>query len=108
VTNTSGLLLTVAAVTLLSTSTSSVMAEVIRVEVKKLAFSQAETTARVGDTIEWINDDFIAHTATAKDNSWDVVLEPGKIGRLTLKKVGTIEYFCRFHPNMKGRLSVTN
>jgi|RhiMetdeSRZDD1v2_1073273.scaffolds.fasta_scaffold2054890_1 hypothetical protein len=45
---------------------------------------------------------------TAKDGSWDVMLEPYKIGRLTLKKVGTIEYSCRFQPYMKGRFSVTN
>jgi plastocyanin len=39
------------------------MTDVVRVEVKDLSFSAPEITARVGDT-EWVNVDFIAHTAT--------------------------------------------
>jgi plastocyanin len=81
-------------------------AETIRVEVKSLAFIPAQITARVGDTVEWANADFIAHTATAKNRDWDVQLPPNKTARLTLKKAGTVEYFCRFHPNMTGTLTV--
>ena len=48
----------------------------------------------------------MAHTATASDKSWDVTIEPGKSGRLTLTGSGSVNYFCRFHPNMKGRIVV--
>ena len=81
-------------------------AETIRVEVKALAFSPAQVTAHVGDTIEWVNADFLAHTATAKDKSFDVSLPANKSGSLALKKPGTIDYFCRFHPNMTGKITV--
>ena len=56
--------------------------------------------------IEWVNNDFIAHTATARDQRFDVMLEPGKSGRYTVQQAGLIEYYCRFHPNMTGRVSV--
>src|SRR5215475_4033908 len=92
---------------LFSASTSAAMAEVVRVDVNKLVFTPALVNAHVGDTIEWVNADFMAHTATAKGQGWEVMLEPGKAGRVQLKKAGTIEYFCRFHPNMTGSISVT-
>jgi plastocyanin len=81
-------------------------AETIRVEVKSLAFLPAQVTAHVGDTIEWSNADFIAHTATAKNRDWDVQLPANSKKTLVLKKAGTVEYFCRFHPNMTGTLTV--
>ena len=81
-------------------------AETIRVNVDKLAFTPAEISARVGDTIEWVNADFLAHTATARSKEWDVMILPNKTGRVTLKRAGSIDYYCRFHPNMSGRISV--
>ena len=81
-------------------------AETIRIEVKSLAFNPAQATAHVGDTIEWVNDDFLTHTATAKNHDWDVQLPAGKTVRLRLKKTGTVEYFCRIHPNMTGAITV--
>jgi len=81
-------------------------AETIRVEVKSLAFTPVQVTAHVGDTIEWANADFIAHTATAKNRDWDVQLPANSKKTLVLKKAGTVEYFCRFHPNMTGTLTV--
>ena len=47
-----------------------------------------------------------AHTATARNGDWDVMLPPKKSGTLVLKKAGTFEYYCRFHPNMKATLTV--
>ena len=47
----------------------SAAGEVVRVAINDLAFSPAEVTAKVGDTIEWVNGDFVDHTATAKDGS---------------------------------------
>lgn len=80
-------------------------AETIQVIVDKLVFSPADITAKVGDTIEWVNKDILAHTATVKGD-WDVMILAKKSGSFVLKKVGDVEYYCRFHPNMKGRISV--
>ena len=84
----------------------SAHAETITITVDRLVFQPAEVSARVGDTIVWDNKDVMAHTATASDKSWDVTIEPGKSGRLTLTGSGSVNYFCRFHPNMKGRIVV--
>ncbi len=82
------------------------LAETIRVEVKNLAFAPAAITAHVGDTIAWVNDDFVAHTATARNGDWDVMLPPHQTGRTLVKKSGKIEYYCRYHPNMKGEVAI--
>ena len=69
--------------------------------------SPAEATAKVGDTIEWVNKDIFLHTATARNGDWDVTMPPKKTVTLVLKKAGTIDYYCRFHPpNMKATLTV--
>ena len=78
----------------------------IQITMENLVIAPAQATAKVGDTIEWINKDILAHTATARNGDWDVMLPPKKNGTLVLKKSGTIEYYCRFHPNMKATLTV--
>ena len=81
-------------------------AETIRVTIDKLKFSPAEVSAHVGDTIEWVSNDFVAHTATARNKDWDVGIPPNSAGRVTLQHAGDVDYYCRFHPNMTGRISV--
>ncbi len=80
-------------------------ADTIRVNIDKLVFDPPNITAKVGDTIEWVNADILAHTATVKGD-WDVMIPPKKTVSYVLKKAGDVEYYCRFHPNMKGRIAV--
>jgi plastocyanin len=42
--------------------TESARAEIIQVKIEKLAFVPSQVTAHVGDTIEWVNADFVAHS----------------------------------------------
>ncbi len=84
----------------------SAQAEIIRVTIDKLVFSPAEISAKVGDTIEWVNKDIFAHTATVK-GGWDVMISPKKSASMVVEKAESVEYYCRFHPNMKGRLTVS-
>ena len=86
-------------------SSGSAPAKVIRIDIKNLAFSPAEVSAQVGDTIEWVNKDFVTHTATAHNGEWDVNLPPHASGRVVLKRAGKVAYFCRYHPNMKGEIT---
>jgi plastocyanin len=83
-----------------------VQAETIQVIVDKLLFAPVDVNAKVGDTVEWVNKDAFAHTATATNGDWNVTLAPKQNGQLVLKKPGTTDYFCKFHPNMKGRVIV--
>ena len=87
-------------------SASPAMAATIEVTIEKLVFSPANIEAKMGDTIEWVNKDAFAHTATVK-GGWEVMIPPKATASLTLKTAEAVDYFCRFHPNMKGRLDVT-
>ena len=58
------------------------------------------------DTIEWTNKDIVAHTATARNGDFDVALSPNKTGSFVLKNAGAVDYYCRFHPNMKASLKI--
>ena len=81
-------------------------ADTIRVMIDKLKFEPAQVSAHVGDTIEWVSGDFVAHTATARNKDWDVAIPPKGTGRVMLQHAGDVDYFCRYHPNMTGRISV--
>jgi plastocyanin len=85
----------------------SAQAATIQISMENLEIMPAQVSAKVGDTIEWINKDVLAHTATARNGDFDVMLPPKKTGTLVVTKVGTIEYYCRFHPNMKASLTVS-
>jgi plastocyanin len=84
----------------------SAQAATIQITMENLVFSPAQASAKVGDTIEWINKDVFAHTATARNGDWDVTMPPKKTVTSVVKKAGAIEYYCRFHPNMKATLAV--
>ena len=80
-------------------------AATIEVTIEKMAFSPAEIDAKVGDTIEWVNKDAFVHTATVK-GIWDIQLPVRKSGSVVVDRAGAFDYYCRFHPNMKGRITV--
>ncbi|RZS79920.1 plastocyanin [Phyllobacterium myrsinacearum] len=81
-------------------------AETIRVTIEKMVFTPAVITAKVGDTIEWINKDIVDHTATM-NGGWDIVISSGKVATLQLEQAGSVGFYCRFHPSMKGLVTVT-
>jgi plastocyanin len=81
-------------------------AATIQITMENLEVSPAEVSARVGDTVGWTNKDVLAHTATARNGDFDVNLPPKKSATFVLKKAGTVEYYCRYHPNMRATLKV--
>ena len=82
-------------------------AATIQIVMQDLVVAPAEVTAKVGDSIEWVNKDVFAHTATARNGDFDVNLPAKKTVTSVLTKAGTVEYYCRFHPNMKAVLKIT-
>jgi plastocyanin len=84
----------------------SARAATVQISMENLDIKPAEASAKVGDTIEWTNKDVFAHTATARNGDFDVMLAPKKTGTVVVKKAGTFDYYCRFHPNMKATLTV--
>ena len=77
----------------------------IVVDIQKFKFSPKSLTVKPGDIIVWVNKDIVAHTATAKDGSWDSgLIEPGGQWEMVVKDGTAQAYFCRFHPSMKAGL----
>jgi plastocyanin len=94
----------VAALTLVMSVSAD--AATVQITMENLVISPAEASVKVGDTIEWVNKDVFAHTATARNGDWDVMMPPKKTVTSVLNKAGTVEYYCRFHPNMKATLVI--
>ena len=47
-------------------------AATIQISMQDLEIAPAAASAKVGDTIEWVNKDIFVHTATARNGDWDV------------------------------------
>jgi plastocyanin len=96
----------VAACVVMACSLAQAAAKTFNVDIENVAFGEMPTDARVGDVVEWRNKDFVAHTATAQDGSFDVQLAPGQSARTALKRAGVVKFYCRYHPNMTGEFTV--
>lgn len=81
-------------------------AATIQITMQNMDISPAAVTAKVGDTVEWVNKDVLMHSATARNGDFDVNLAPKKTGSVVLKKAGSVDYYCRYHPNMKATIEV--
>jgi plastocyanin len=92
---------------LLMVGLHSADAATIEIKMAQVAFAPAQVSAHIGDTVEWTNDDIVAHTATARNGAWDLMMQPKHKASITLNALGTIEYYCRFHPNMVGSITVS-
>lgn len=77
-----------------------------RIVIDQMAFGKAPASVRVGDVILWVNKDMFRHTATARNQAFDVDLKPGASARTTIKQAGLLAYYCRYHPGMSGSFRV--
>ena len=61
----------------------------------------------VNNTVVWVNDDTLAHTATAVNGTFDTgLIQPGRSATVTFSTPGVYEYYCLPHPNMRGTIIV--
>lgn len=64
-------------------------------------------TINPGGVITVTNNDSEAHTVTADDGSFDITIPGGTSATFTApSQAGAYGYFCKFHSNMKGTLTV--
>ena len=83
-------------------------AAAVAVDIVDFAYGPDPVEVSVGGTVAWTNRDAASHTATARDRD---ALQSGKLDQgdsysETFDEAGTYEYFCEFHPNMKGTVVV--
>jgi plastocyanin len=100
-------LLLAGAAVLASTTLGRAQETTVRVTMEKMGFVPADIEVRAGQTIEWTNKDRVAHTATVK-GGWEVLVPPGKSATRVVEANDSVDYYCRFHPNMKGRIAVVD
>ena len=80
------------------------------VEIKGFAFNPGEITVTKGTTVTWANKDSAPHTVTTTNAP--VAFDSGRINKgeqfsQTFDTAGTYEYYCSIHPNMRGKVIVT-
>jgi plastocyanin len=77
------------------------------VHMSNIRFVPDKTTAKVGQTVCWVNDDDIQHDVIADGKQFQSALF-GKGHTFTWKatKAGSVPYVCSVHPGMTGTLSV--
>lgn len=77
------------------------------VEIRNFAFEPPTVLAKAGEIVEWSNFDIAPHTATDAGGAWDTsYLEKGSAARVTFDAPGRHQYFCAYHPAMKGEIIV--
>lgn len=79
-------------------------AAAVEVAIQDFAYNPETITIKAGQSVTWTNLDSAPHTATGQDRD---VLQSGTLNQgesytQTFDTPGTYEYFCEFHPNMKG------
>ena len=71
------------------------------------AYSPNPVNIKVGDSINWVNTDTIAHTSTANGGQWSSgTMAPGSSFKTTFSTAGSFSYHCSIHPGMVGTVTV--
>ena len=84
-----------------TTSTSN------EVSIVNMSFSASTTKISAGITVTWTNNDNVAHTVTADDNSFTSGnLNKGDQFSHTFGTAGTVPYHCKIHPDMTATVIV--
>ncbi len=77
---------------------------------KSLAFNPKVVHAKVGQTVQWTNDDTPPHNVTYVSGpkfASSGTMNTGAKFQIKLTQAGTIQYFCSIHPFMKASIVVT-
>ena len=77
------------------------------VHIKNYAYAPSSVTVKLGQSVVWINDDAVAHTATAVNATFDSGnIDTNATFTHTFTKAGTYAYYCAYHTYMKGTVVV--
>lgn len=75
------------------------------VVINHMKFEPAELVVKRGDTVKFINRDLVIHNITEENKRWaSPTIAPKSSWSLVVKE--KVNYYCSFHPVMKGKLLV--
>ena len=89
-------------------ATSTVSIPVGAAGLTTAAFVPNPVNIKVGDSVNWVNNDSIAHTSTANNGTTfnSGTIAPGGSFKATFNTAGSFQYHCAFHPGMVGTVTV--
>jgi plastocyanin len=97
-----------------SSSSSSDAAPVatgtVHVFMQSLSFTPGSVKAKVGQRVEWTNQDSSPHNVLYVSGPRFVssqIINPGKKFAIRVSQAGTIHYYCSIHPWMKATVAVS-
>lgn len=78
------------------------------IEIHDLSFYPAQIKVKPGDTVRWVNKDFVPHTATVNNKNWDSkLISVNHQWEIVIYEDTYENYYCIYHPNMTGVISVS-
>ena len=82
----------------------------VDVAIQGFSFNPGTITIKAGDTVVWMQQDGVPHTATA--TSGPEMFDSGRLSKgqsfsQTFDTPGTYEYQCNIHPSMRGTVIVS-
>jgi plastocyanin len=87
---------------------SASVAAASQVTIETLKYSPETIQIKKGETVTWVNNDLTPHTVTSQNggelNSGSI--EPGASWSHTFGQAGSFPYYCTFHTEMKGTVTV--
>ena len=87
--------------------TAPVRPQTHTVTIESMRFQPEALDLTSGDTIVWVNNDLVPHTATSETGGFDSKeIQPGKSWSYVIERKGDFAYTCTFHPTMKALLHV--
>ena len=88
-----------------TTKKSPTKSHTVRMKDKK--YAPDSLTIKVGETVVWKNDDDHDHTVISDDKSFKSGnINPDDSFEYKFAKAGTFKYSCKYHPRMKGTITV--
>jgi plastocyanin len=79
------------------------------VTIDQSRFQPDQIMIRRGGTVTWRNRDLVPHTVTFRDADWNSgELAEGGSWMLTIPMTGRWSYYCAYHPDMTGIVTVAD
>lgn len=85
-----------------------VWAQDVKIDIKEFMFGPKDLTVAVGTKVTWVNDDQIPHTVAETHKAFrSGALDTNDSFSWVFNTPGEFEYFCALHPQMIGKIVVS-